>query len=81
MIGDSEDVLWPPTEEVAEKSDETEDEKEKSFGFDNSENASVLYRQLGIQVEKGDSEKQVESPAGFLHVIGQRPCVYKGLFS
>ena len=57
MIGDSEDVLWPPTEEVAEKSDETEGEKEKSFGFDNSENASVLYRQLGIQVEKGDSEK------------------------
>ena len=57
MIGDSEDVLWPPTEAVAEKSDETEDEKEKSFGFDNPENGSVLYRQLGIQVEKDDSEK------------------------
>lgn len=57
MIDESKDVLWPPTDELAEKSDETQNEKEKSFGFDNSENASVLYRQLGIQVEKDNSDQ------------------------
>ena len=56
MIGVSEDVLWPPTTELTGKSDEAQDEKKKPFGFDNSENASVLYRQLGIQVEKDNPE-------------------------
>lgn len=55
MVDDSEDILWPPIDEVVEKSNETV-EKKKRFGFSKPENASVLYRQLGIQVEDDGEE-------------------------
>ena len=55
MVDDSEDVLWPPIDEVVEKSNETV-EKKKRFGFSKPEIASVLYRQLGIQVEDDGEE-------------------------
>ena len=58
MVDNSEDVLWPPIDEVVEKPNETVEEK-KHFGFSKPENASVLYRQLGIQVEDdGEETKQ-----------------------
>lgn len=55
MVDNSEDLLWPPIDEVVEKPNETVEEK-KRFGFSKPENASVLYRQLGIQVEDDGEE-------------------------
>jgi hypothetical protein len=51
----TEEILWPPQSEpdkelgVESTNDETNNDR---FGFENPENASTLYRELGIQVGK-----------------------------
>jgi len=55
----TEEILWPPQPEpdkehgVESTNDEITDDE---FGFKNPENASTLYRELGIQV--GKTEKK-----------------------
>lgn len=61
----TEEILWPPQPEVDKENsiESTNDEtNNEQFGFENSENASTLYRELGIQVGNTESkDKQTTS--------------------